>query len=287
LRVVQVLALVALVLITLGSTTARAQAVDKLVKDLESDSERVRLSAALNLTKLGDPKAILPLAKALANDSDAKVRSAAAVGLGKLVSASTNKSANGLALNTLKKAAASDRSELVKAQAQNALKLLGADSPPPPTDGGGEAIYVNIGPMSSKTGKAAQDPKLRDLMVKTATSTMNKVAKSMATTWKGGGAPTKAQLSSAGFQGFYVDGTLNELKVTTTGSMATVSCKISMLLATYPDKSVFGLLNGGATVQGSASSSNVALSSEDCVAAVVEDLIAKKIVPTIRTKAGP
>jgi hypothetical protein len=274
--------------IVLGASSARAQAVDKLAKDLESDSARVRLSAALNLTKLGDPRGILPLAKTLGNDSDAKVRSAAAVGLGKLVPASKSKSVNGLAINALKKAASNDGSELVKAQAENALKNLGvgAGGSSRPSGGGG-GIYVNIGPMSSKTGNSAQDPKLRGLMQKTATSTLNRVARSMATTWKGGGAPTKSQLNAAGSQGFYVDGTLNELKVTTSGSSATVSCKISMLLASFPEKSVFGFLNGGAKVQGSSSPSDVAMAGEDCVAAVVEDLIAKKIVPTIQTKAGP
>ena len=55
-----------------------------------------------------------------------------------------------------------------------------------------------------------------------------------------------------------------------------------MLLASFPDKSVFGFLNGGAKVQGSASPSDIELASEDCVSAVVEDLIAKKIVPTIK-----
>lgn len=285
--VTRVLAFAALVLIALGSSTARAQAVDKLAKDLEADSERVRLSAALNLTKLGDPKAILPLAKALGNDSDAKVRSAAAVGLGKLVPGSTNKSANSLAINALKKAASSDSSELVKAQAETALKALGAaggSTPPPNSGGGGSNIYVNIGPMASKTGNAAADPKLKALMQKTATATLGRVAKAMATTWAGGGTPTLNQLNAKGYTGFYVDGTLNELKVTTSGSSATISCKISMLVASFPDKSMFAFLNGGAKVQGSSSPNDVAMASEDCVAAVVEDLIAKKIVPTIQSK---
>jgi hypothetical protein len=59
-----------------------------------------------------------------------------------------------------------------------------------------------------------------------------------------------------------------------------------MLLAEFPSKSVFGFLNGGAKVQASSSPSDIALAREDCVAAVVEDLIAKKIIPTIKTKAG-
>jgi hypothetical protein len=103
----------------------------------------------------------------------------------------------------------------------------------------------------------------------------------MSQSWASG-TPTAAQLSQKGFQGFYVDGTLNELKV----SNGTVSCKISMLLASFPDKSVFGLLSGGAKVQGGTSARDIALSQDDCVAAVVEDLIAKKIVPTIKTKVG-
>ena len=72
----------------------------------------------------------------------------------------------------------------------------------------------------------------------------------------------------------------------TAGNSTTVSCKISMLLASFPDKSVFGMLNGGAKVQGGSSAKDIALSSDDCVSAVVESLIATKIVPTIKTKAG-
>jgi hypothetical protein len=160
--------------------------------------------------------------------------------------------------------------------------LGGATTPPPPRGG---AIYVNIGPMSSKTGDAAVDPKMRARMVKVSTDTMGRVATTMTTSWAGG-TPTSGQLNQKGFQGYYVDGTLNELKVSTAGGTATISCKVSMLLATFPDKSVFGMLNGGAKVQGSANPKEVGLASDDCVTAVVEDLIAKKIVPTIKTKAG-
>ena len=137
--------------------------------------------------------------------------------------------------------------------------------------------------MSSKTGNATADPKLRTLMNKVAIKTMGR-APHMPTTWPGG-LPTKAQLASKKVDGFYVDGTLNEVKVTTSGSTSTVSCKVSMLLASFPDKSVFGFLNGGAKVQGSSSQRDIDLGMEDCVSAVMEDLIAKKIIPTICTKA--
>jgi len=277
---------VALALVVVWAAPARADNVDDLIQSLENgDSAKVRLAAALNLTKLGDPKAVLALAKALGGDSDKNVRGAAAVGLGKLGPLAKG-SAKNIAQSSLQRAADSDESDFVKQQAQKALAALGGggggSSATPPAAGG--AIYVNIGPMSSKTG-SPDDPKYRELMVKTAGKTLGRVASDMATTWPGG-LPTKAQLAAKHAAGFYVDGTLNELKIKTSGASSIVSCKISMLLASFPDKAVFGLLSGGASVQASASPSDIALAQSDCVSAVVEDLIGKKIVPTIKSKAA-
>jgi hypothetical protein len=278
-------ATIAVMLVAMArATPARADNVDELARQLESDdSDKVRLSAALNLTKLGNPRAILPLAAAVERDGDKSVRGAAAVGLGKLVTDRTDPKVKAKAIAALTHARDSDESEFVKAQAARALKAIGATEAVTPTPGAG--IYVNIGPMSSKTGDAAIDPKLKALMVKIATRTMAKVASNMATTWPGG-VPTKAMLDARSTQGFYVDGTLNDLKVKESRSSTTVSCKINMLLASFPDRSIFGLLSGGASVQASGSATDIALAREDCVSAVVEDLIAKKIVPTITTKAG-
>jgi hypothetical protein len=287
---VRVAAALALLVVLLRPAPVRADNVDELIRQLDNDdSDKVRLSAALNLTKLGDQRAILALAKAIGVDADRSVRGAAAVGLGTLVSDKTRPNLKNLAVAALKRAVASDDSSLVKAQADKALKAIGVTGGPPvqlpPTAGG--AIYVNIGPMSSKTGDAAVDGKLKTLMVKVASKTMERVASNMATTWPGGAAPTRAMLDARSTVGFYVDGTLNELKSKESGRSTTVSCKINMLLASYPDKSIFGLLTGGATVQASGSASDLAMAREDCVSAVVEDLIAKKIVPTINMKVSP
>lgn len=286
--VARVIAITALFAIVLRAAPARADNVTELIKQLEDDSDKVRLAAAVNLTKLGDQKAILPLVKALSNDGSADVRSAAAIAVAKLVDANTKPSVKNLVINALKKAEASDASALVKSQATKSLAALGAGSGggQQPATTGKNGIYVNIGPMSSKTGDPVADAKLRPAMVKVATQTFSKSASTMATSWTGGATPTAAQLDQKGYQGFYVDGTLNELKVSTAGSTTTVSCKINMLLASFPDKSVFGFLNGGAKVQGGSSPKDIALSSDDCVSAVVESLIATKIVPTIKTKAS-
>jgi hypothetical protein len=285
--------LVLVVVLALAEGHSYASDVDDLVNTLKNDaSDKNRLSAALNLARLGDSSTnvLLALAKALINDSDKNVRGASAVALGKLVTSSTKSSVKGLVVNNLKTAIANDDSDVVKQQAQKALTAItGQAGQPPPTtnpttNGGSGGIYVNIGPMSSKAG-TANDAKLRALMVKVANQTLARVASKMQTSWPGG-APTKAILAQKSVSGFYVDGTLNTLTSSVSGSTATITCKVSMLLADFPDKNMFGFLNGGASVQGAASPSEQALASEDCVSAVIEDLIAKKIVPTICSKAS-
>jgi len=281
--------IVFLITLVLSMRIAHADSsVKTLVKQLGDSSQKVRLAAALNLAKLADQEAVLPLAKAVTADDDASVRAAAAVALGKTVNASTKDSIKKLAIANLK-AATNDSSATVKSQAEKALAAItgtsggGGGTNTGTAGGSGKGgIYVNIGPMSSKTTSSKND-KLRALMVKTTEKTLAKVASSMQTTWSGG-SPTKSALASKGVAGFYVDGTLNTLDVKTASGGATISCKVSMLLADFPDKSVFGFLNGGASVSASSSQSDQDLASEDCVTAVIENLIANKIVPTIKSK---
>ena len=272
--------LIAVLLIARG---ARADGVDTLIKQLGDSSSKVRLAAALNLAKSGDERGILPLAKTLLNDSSSDVRSASAVALGKLVSGNPSTRYKSLAMANLKSAEANDGSGEVKKEAASALAKIGGGGSSGGTSGGGKGgIYVNIGPMSSKTTSSKND-KWRAVMVKTAQKTLAKVASSMQTSWPGG-APSKSALASKGVAGFYVDGTLNVLDVKSSGNGSTISCKVSMLLADFPDKSVFGFLSGGASVTASSSSTDQDLASEDCVTAVIENLIANKIVPTIKSK---
>ena len=276
--------LVAVAFVIFHTRSVHADNIDQLIAQLSDDSDKVRLGATLNLTRLATPRAIVPLAKRVQSDSSKNVRGAAAVGLGQLVKSSTKAADKKFAIDALTAAASDDDSEFVKAQAERALKAIGAPTGGGrPTPSGGTSAFVNVGPMSSKTG--TDDPKYRTMMVKVATKTLGRWP-NLPTTFAGSATPSKSALAAKNVQGFYVDGTLNELKVEKTGNSSKVTCKVSMLLASYPDKSVFGFLNGGAGVQASASASDIALAREDCVTAVIEDLIAKKIVPTIKTKAG-
>ncbi len=289
----RLLALVAFVTFALAtSRTAHADATDQLIKQLESDSKNVRLAAAINLAKLSDPRIILPFVKRM-NDDEAQIRSVAANGLGRMVNSNTKPAVlYTLTVKALTAAAEQDDSPDVKKQAAAALSAVtgkavapGPDKSGPSGPGASSAtggIYVNIGPMSSKTG-GTDDAKLREIMVKTAGKAMAKAEPKYLQTWSGG-APTRGALDKAKVAGFYVDGTLNEVTSKDSGSDSTISCKVSMLLASYPEKSVFGFLNGGAKVTGSNSPSDKALARQDCVDAVISDLITKKIIPTIKTK---
>ena len=279
--------LFALCVLVVGASVARADNVDALIKDLKSGSDyKVRLSAALSLAKLGDKRAIPAFVVALA-DSDKTVRGAAAVGLGKLVDATTGKPQRQQVVKALEAMVGKESSDSVKKQAEKSIQLIKA------IDGGGGgsgaspaggSVYIDVGPMAAKAG---EEGKLKALMRKTVEKTFGAKAKDvMMTTWPGGKSPTRKDLDAKKLGGYHVDGTLTALSVKEKGSSATVSCKVSMLIATFPEKSVFGFLEGGASVTASSDPSDIALAGEDCLTAVVEDLVAKKIIPTIKIKAG-
>jgi hypothetical protein len=278
----------------LGMRVAPAHAgnVETLIDQLKNgDSSKVRQAAALNLAKLGDAKAVLPLAGALVNDSDADVRAASAVGLGKLVNASTKSVVRKLVIANLTQAAGNDSSDFVKKQAQNALAAITGNATTTSGNttngntsvGGAGGVYVNVGPMSSKTGSS--DDKRRALMVKTVQTTLASKAAHLSTTWPGG-VPSATALTQSNVAAFYIDGTLTALTMKPSGGGSTISCKVSMLLAEFPSKNIFGLLSGGASVTAGSSAADQDGASNDCVQAVIENLIANKIVPTICSKVS-
>jgi hypothetical protein len=269
--------------ITMSLGTAWADKIDDLNNDLDNSSDRVRISAVLALTRMESPRSIPGLVKRLGDTGESKnIRGLAATALGRIVQNGSPSAAQKKTVIDALQRAKSDPEPFVSAKADAALSQLGTTTVATPA-GGMAGVYVNIGPMSSKTN-SPMDPKFRAEMEKTAKSTLGKVAPTYQQSWAGGGTPTKAQLQQKKIAGFYVDGTLNSVTVTKSGNTATISCKVNMLLADFPDKNMFGFLNGGANVQGSATQKDIDLGTQDCIQAVIEDLISKKIIPTIKTK---
>lgn len=275
-------AMAVLSLLVLTPAIALADAVDDLIDQLDSTSEKVRLSAVLSLTKVKDARAIGPLSQTLAGDGDRNVRSAAATGLGKIINDKTPSAVRKDVLEVLTTAAEEDASSLVRKQAESARAAIAAIEQAAAAPTG--KIFVEIGPMATKS-PTGMDSKLKELMRKTAQQTLGKSAPDMMTSWPGG-KPSKAQLAKKGVAGFYVDGTLTEIKAKEKGASTLVSCKISLLIATYPEKSMFAFLQGSASVSASQSAEDVELAHQDCVAAVIEDMIARKAVAALQAKAG-
>ncbi len=274
---------VALVLLLGAARSAAADNVDKLIKDLSTGSDyKIRLSAAASLAKLGDERAVPAFITALGKDKEKTVRGAAAVGLGKVVTSDTDEELRTEAIAALDKAYKKDKDSFVKKQAKKALdKLKKLDDSGASVAAGG--IFVDIGAMSAKTDDSSA---MVALMRKTVEKTFGKNASEMVIKWPGGKAPSKKDLSAKKTDGYHVDGTLNEVTTKEKGSAVIVSCKVNMLIASYPDKSMFGFLNGGASVQASNDEKDIELAKKDCVTAVVEDLVIKKIIPTIHAKSG-
>ena len=104
---------------------ANADRVDDLSKQLKSDDTKVRLSAALNLGKLGDKRAIPALTAAL-SDSDKNVRGIAAAALGRLVDGTVAAEVRNQAISELQRVSQNDTDSTVKKQASNAYTALKA-----------------------------------------------------------------------------------------------------------------------------------------------------------------
>lgn len=270
----------ALAVLVIRAAPARADQVDSLTQQLANASDyKTRLSAAIALSKFTGDRVIKAFIGALGDD-DKNVRGAAAIGLAKVIDTRTSKSLRDKAVEALTDVKDHDSSSFVQKQAEKALDTINQLG----GGGGGNAnagIYVNVGDMSAKTDGAE---KMRNLMRSTTLKVFAKVATDMTTSWAGGGVPSKKQLDAKGTAGYHVDGTLTDLTAKEKGGGTIVSCKVSMYIATFPEKSVFGFLNGGASVTAGTSQSDQDLAGEDCVQAVIENLIANKIIPTIKTK---
>jgi hypothetical protein len=143
-----------------------------------------------------------------------------------------------------------------------------------------EAIYVNVGPMSVSAKSVSHvDARLRKqlsgLMHDTAKKVLGKV----------NGVTTQSSNGKTPSSGFYVDGSLVTLTTQLTGARTTVGCKVSLLIATFPKKSIFATLDGNAKVIAGSRPKDIEYATQDCVAAVVENLVKNRAVKAIQVRA--
>jgi hypothetical protein len=241
-------------------TPARADKVDDLAQKLRSDPDyKVRLSAALNLGKLADGRAVGALIDGVA-DADKSVRAVSAAALGRVIDASVAPGDRDRAVAALDAAARGDPDPLVRAQAQKSLDSLTL------------RVYVEIGPMADTTRRGAG---ALPVMRRELAASIGRRGPGFQTRWPSGRSPSDAELKKVGARAFFIDASIVQLDA----SSGHVACTVSMILATYPQKSMFGFLRGSGEVDAGGPDA-----VSQCLVAVLDDLVGSKIVPTIQAR---
>jgi hypothetical protein len=224
---------------------------------LEDESYKVRTQAAQLLGRLGDPAAVGPLGKALA-DSNKTVRWMAVQALAKL--------ANPAAAPALKALLARETDGSVRAQAEKALSALGAGL------GGGKRpgqIFLTFGSFSGGT-RSADGSALEVLRQ----SLRRSLAKLPSVTFDGGDAKS---FSNGGQLGFFIDGNVSRLDDAGAGAGGEINCDVKVMVARWPSKSIILWTNAGAAVTGGSRPQDIANARRDCLEAsagqLAEDLV--------------
>lgn len=259
---------------------AWADKVDDLIRQLKDPDNKVRLQAALALGRSNDKRAVGPLTDAL-SDPDKTVRAVAAAGLAKLVDSSVAPDVRNRAIAALRRVADNDPDSFVRQQAQKAHDALKALATPPGSGGGGGAagipagkkFYVELGAFDSA------ESGMGDLAKKKVQTSIN-AHPQFFTGWPGGKTPNQADLQSSGLQGsFYLQGSVTFEKKPN-GSTQILTCKVSMTIATFPDRSIRATVTPDkAKAELEITPAEEAEGKKACVEYLFDDLIKKRILP--------
>jgi len=277
----------------LCARAASADTIDRNVKELGGGGYKVRLAAALALSKSKDPRAVIALADALMSDTDPTIRRVSAIALEKMVDERTEDDAKQLALDAVERAARSDRDDKVKATAAAALRSMsGLKKTKVQQRGGGGGgdkpeVFVTI-EASDQSKKAPADAPAR--LTKIVKAGVEKTG--YATSWPGG-LPTQAELTSNRSRGFIVASTVKKVEVSKTARNATIACTVSIRIAPWSGKDGGEKweANKAASAQGSAkaqtgiSQREVDAGVRDCLEAVAEDVTSRQVLPFLKRLA--
>ena len=246
-RVLAVVAALAAVVWMANATAIAAGKVDDLARALLNDpSYKVRTQAALLLGKLGEPDGIEPLVKAL-DDDNKTVRAMAAQSLGKL---GGNK-----ATVALKGLLAHESDSFVRSQIEKALV-----SPPPDLDNKDRKVYLKFGPFTG--GSKAADATLLGLLRGSLRQSLEQLPHVVVAE----GVEEK-NMGKGGRPAFLVDGNVLKLDEKPAGSSLETSCEVKVMVARWPSKSVILWTSAGAAVQGGSRDRDRQYAKRNCIEA--------------------
>ena len=280
---------------------ARADTIDANIDQMRDASYKVRLAAALALSKSHDPRAVIALADALAGthqkDEEPTIRRVAALALGKMIDARTADDARELGLSALAEAAANDADLKVRATALRAQQDLAGlrhkkkepqqHPEPPPSDRPG--VFVNIDNTTDQSKVAPSD--VPERLSRVVRKTIERTG--YATTWPGP-LPTQTELATSHSRAFIVASTVKKVEFSKVSRQTQISCKVEIRVAPWSgvDGGEKWEANKAASASGSAkamtgnSDREIAGGVLDCLEAVTEDVTARHILPFLKRLAA-
>jgi len=229
--------------------------VDDLSNALLNDpSFKVRTQAALLLGKLGDKAGVEPLIKGLV-DENKTVRAMVAQSLGKL--------GGEAAVVALKNVLQRESDSFVRAQAEKALAAIGPSTLEPPEnkpDNKDRKVYLKFGPFTG--GSKAADASLLGLLRDSLKQSLGKLPHVTVVE----GADEK-NMGKGGRPAFLVDGNVLKLQDSDAGSALETSCEVKVMIARWPSRSVILWTSAGAAVQGGKRDRDKQIARHDCIEA--------------------
>jgi hypothetical protein len=300
LDVMRALAVVAAWLLLCGRA-AGADTIDTSVHQIAESSYKVRLAAALALSKSHDRRAVIALAGALRSDDDSTIRRVAALALGKVLDARTADDARDIAFDALAEAAIADPDPAVRTTAARIQQELAwlrrkkRDARPdvrdPKIDPRPERpdVFVNIEGTTDQSRVAPSDAGER--LARIVRRTVERTG--YATSWPGG-LPTQTDLVSNHSRAFIVASTVKQIDVSKVSRQTQIICKLEIRVAPWSgiDGGERWEANKAASASGSAkamtgnSDREIAGGMRDCLEAVAEDVTARHIMPFLKRLAA-
>ncbi|HTM23098.1 MAG TPA: HEAT repeat domain-containing protein [Kofleriaceae bacterium] len=275
--------LIVAAIVVLGPGTARADAIDVDVKHLRTSPDfKLRLSSALNLSRVKDERAVDAMAWALQKDDQVTIRRVAALSLTRMVDESLPASVRRRALAALKWAKLNDDDAKVRENAARALdQLRGLET------AADAKVFLRVVVNPDPRNRAPRGT--TDRMRQTLQETLRRAAPE----WAQGtddDLPTKAQLDKNGTKAFIVGAAVANVEVNHSGTRTEIRCSVSVRVAPWQgadgnevwqaDKAASASGNG--KVVGASTPTAIDGSKRDCLLAVAEQITARQVVPFLR-----
>ena len=269
--------MLALALVAALGGVARADAIDDLASKLRSSEYKVRLAAALSLSRILEARAVALLVTAM-GDSNQTVRGVAAAGLAKTAIRPLPAANLKAALLRLCTASKSDSSDFVKSQAAKAITTIaaaqGAKTPATPCTTGSSGTGP-VGPVTQPGARYLIVPKVADqskaALPEDIAYLNGEISKGLNknTEFSAGTVATKVGAKQVGYE---VAVNIKILSATKEGVGMKVACRTEGYVATYPGGSILtiGNMRMDAAVMTSKSEKDVALGKKDCLGGLAD-----------------